>query len=293
MMTTGEIVGRVTIQTLFCAPAIWFVYRTIVRVYREWSSERNVFRLLLRTIVSIVSIPLCALVLYATDYICLGEFDAFEMQEFIFLLRLDGFSTVYAPKGEYYECSWAPFRHVSKYALHTRKDAKFLIIGTGINTPGADWQILAAGDSIVYKISEIQYGKRFLSSAPPRSAVFVSTVSIRDIQKFLPDIKTLENIIDCSDEVYAWVEALPCVNAPGDFFCEISDSLDMRSDSVYSTHSPSQVRHDIYYKKGRCDWKHDKHAKSASYSFYRMNLDDHHVSDTEDVTAIIPEYYDW
>lgn len=210
----------------------------------------------------------------------------------------------------------APFRYVTKCSIKLDNGLKIFIIGMEKkNDMGTDWQILSIGDAVVYKGAIHRYDDKWEG----RSTLTVSTISISDIHHFLPDISTLTDIVNSSEEVYDWIKGLPEAMRPFKFFYSTPDSdsalrrevrfigpdwdggafKNMHSDFTYSTADKQKIAHEFYFKYGYLPGTKDfvkkkiERVESATYSFYRMHLDDHHVSDTEDVTAIIPEYYDW
>lgn len=206
----------------------------------------------------------------------------------------------------------SPTGYVAKHAIKLDNGLKMFIIDTGKNSMESDWQILSIGDRLVYKCVVHRWADKKENSFYDR--LTISTISISDIHQFFPTINSLTDLIDASEDVYDWIEKLPSVKRPFRIFYSNPDSApykirkslgkdwnggpfaDIHSDFTYSTTDQSKIIHEYYYNYGLYfqEKKRDlKHIKSASYSFYRMNLDDHHVSDTEDVTAIIPEYYDW
>ena len=242
-----------------------------------------------------------------------------------FEIELEKNSHIQQIEHEKREYAGAPSGYVSKYAIKLDNGLKIFITSMGKDSMKYDWQILSVGDIIVYKVNSIHREARVdidndLITIPfvyeDVDDIFVSTISISDINHFLPSIKSLADIINTSEVIYAWIKELPFETRPFEFFSYKSYinphtrkkfreneifSMDMVSDIYnnmtssfsYSLSKPSEVRRDLKYKKGTSMWGLDKYSKSASYSFYRMNLDDHHVPETEDVTAIIPEYYDW
>ena len=246
-------------------------------------------------------------------------------QSVFFQIELEKNIHVQQIKHEKREYAGAPSGYVSKYAIKLDNGLKVFITSMENDSMKSDWQILSVGDSIVYKVSAIHIKARVdedndLITIPfvyeDVDEIFVSTISISDIQQFLPDINSLTGIINSSEKIYALIKELPFETRPFEFFGyesytnphtgkkfreEKIFSMDMVNDIYnnmpsgfsYSLNKPSEVRRDLKYKKGTSMWGLDKYSKSASYSFYRMNLDDHHVPETEDITAIIPEYYDW
>lgn len=232
------------------------------------------------------------------------------IQEAIFLMKIKKNPHVQQIEHEHRGYWAAPTGWVSKYALRLDNGLKIFIIGIAKNSVDSDWQVLAVGDSIAYKVTDYHKTRYEFFSRIDGDYFYVSTISISDMHHFLPNISSLSDVINSSEEVYDWIKKLPCETRPSEFFFtrpymnphtgetkeNFSASIlkDMHSDFVYSSNNPAQVRQDIYYKKGIRAWKwQDKYAKAATYSFYRMNLDDHHVPETEDVTAIMQEYYDW
>lgn len=214
-------------------------------------------------------------------------------------------------KYEWREYDWSSSGYVAKYAIKLDNGLKMFIIDTGMNSMKSDWQIISIGDTVLYKGVVSFFERDKSSDGTCDESVTVSSVSISDIHHFLPSVNCLSDIINSSEEVYAWVKKLPNEVRPFKFFSSFPETsphwgelfkekfwdgeplASMRSDFAYSTNDKHQIRQERYYKYGKPFCDDLKRIKYATYSFYRMNLEDHHVSETEDVTAIIPDYYDW